>query len=90
MRGAIPPLPNKPSWRGAQLKHRKKNPRLLSSQNSAILNDTVLEPMNFISENKFYTFFDLIHRYKIISHALLKLIVNNIRKAEMIKLKIAH
>jgi hypothetical protein len=22
MRGAIPPLPNTPSWRGAQLKHR--------------------------------------------------------------------
>jgi hypothetical protein len=22
MSGAIPPLPNKPSWRGAQLKHR--------------------------------------------------------------------
>jgi hypothetical protein len=22
MRGAIPPLPNAPSWRGAQLKHR--------------------------------------------------------------------
>jgi hypothetical protein len=24
MRGAIPPLPNTPSWRGAQLKHRDK------------------------------------------------------------------
>jgi len=22
MRGAIPPLPNAPQWRGAQLKHR--------------------------------------------------------------------
>jgi hypothetical protein len=24
MRGAIPPLPNTPSWRGALLKHRDK------------------------------------------------------------------
>jgi len=24
MRGAIPPLPNTPSWRGSQLKHRDK------------------------------------------------------------------
>jgi hypothetical protein len=24
MRGAIPPLPNMPSWRGAQLKYRDK------------------------------------------------------------------
>jgi len=25
MRGAIPPLPNKPSWRGAQLKKHRDN-----------------------------------------------------------------
>jgi hypothetical protein len=40
MRGAIPPLPNTPSWRGAQLKH---GPR--STKNKNTLEIRILRPV---------------------------------------------
>jgi hypothetical protein len=36
MRGAIPPLPNTPSWRGAQLKHRDNFTFIINTTTTSI------------------------------------------------------
>jgi hypothetical protein len=48
MRGAIPPLPNTPSWHGAQLKHRGNFTFTLQTYTSRLilaLRVSVLKPL---------------------------------------------
>jgi hypothetical protein len=46
MRGAIPPLPNTPSWRGAQLK--QKGQLYLYKLKSAYVNDIFVSVFHFL------------------------------------------
>jgi hypothetical protein len=57
MSGAIPPLPNTPPWRGAQLKHRDNLPLpyLLPMKHFPVMYQTTLRYIDVVTSNNFYT-----------------------------------
>jgi hypothetical protein len=50
MSGAAPPLPNTPSWRGAQLNHRDKFTLTLPEKSSIVGAQTLLQLLVLASE----------------------------------------
>jgi hypothetical protein len=60
MRGAIPPLPNTPSWRGDQLKRRDNfnfsfSTKQVTTVTGSILNQMKNTRLTFLMEGKFFS-----------------------------------